>query len=258
MIKEEWFEPQPTLIICGAGHVATELAKIASCLDFHIKVIDDREEFANKERLPWADEVVCDSFANLEKYFVEHGYYVVVTRGHQADFECVEKILSSSYNYLGMIGSRMKVKTTFENLRKTGFAEMQIQTIHAPIGLSIGASTPAEIAISILAEIIQEKNRRYSSFVSRELLNVKEKGTLCIIVEKKGSSPRGSGSMMYVAEDRIYDSIGGGAVEFAAIQDAKSIDKITIKEYHLNNSESAKLGMICGGSNKVLFIPLHS
>lgn len=256
VIEKSWFEPQPALVVCGAGHVATELVKIATCLDFYIKVVDDREEFANKERLPWADEVICDSFDNLERHLEDSGYYVVVTRGHKADLECVKIILSGSYHYLGMIGSKKKVRTTFESLREAGYREAQIQTIHAPIGLSIGANTPAEIAVSILAEIIQEKNKTYNSFVSRELLEVKEKGTLCIIIEKKGSSPRGIGSMMFVTENRTYDSIGGGSIEFHVIEDARNAESIFMKEYQLHNGESEKLGMICGGSNKVLFIPL--
>ena len=256
LIKEEWFEPQPELIICGAGHVARELAKIASCLDFHIKVIDDREEFANKDNIPWADEVICDSFEHLEKHLDNHGYYVVVTRGHQADFECVNTIMKYSYQYLGMIGSKKKVAASVELLRQAGISEEKIATLHAPIGLDIKANTPAEIAISILAEIIMEKNKKCSSFVSRELLNVPEKGTLCIIVEKKGSAPRGTGSMMFVTENRTIDSIGGGPVEAAAIRDARNTEGVVVRDYHLNNTESAELGMICGGSNKVLFIPI--
>lgn len=258
MIKKEWFASQPKLVVCGGGHVAKELVMMASCLDFYIKVIDDREEFANKERFPMADEVICDSFDNLSKYLEPNGYYVVVTRGHKADYECVKMILNSaSYEYLGMIGSKLKVKTCFERLTEEGYCEEQINSIFAPIGLKIKANTPAEIALSILAEIIQEKNSRYSSYVSRELLEVQEPGVLCIIIEKTGSSPRGEGSMMFVSETgNVIDTIGGGTVEFAAIQDAKKITEVTVKEYHLNNQDSERLGMICGGSNKVLFVPL--
>jgi xanthine dehydrogenase accessory factor len=149
------------------------------------------------------------------------------------------------------------VAATFDKLRAESVEEDKIKTIHAPIGLDIKARTPAEIAISILAEIIQEKNRRYLSFVSRELLNVREKGVLCIITEKKGSAPRGAGSMMFVGENGTIDTIGGGAIEMAAIKDAKNITKAVEKEYLLDSSESAQLGMICGGSNKVLFVPIN-
>lgn len=256
LIKEEWFHTQPELIICGGGHVSYDLVKMASCLDFRIKVIDDREEFANRERFALADEVICDSFENLKNYMEKDAYYIVVTRGHKDDFNCVSTILGDSYQYLGMIGSKAKVKTTFDNLRAAGVSEEFIETIHAPIGLKIGAKTPAEIAVSILAEIIQVKNEKSTSFVSRELSGMKEPGVLCIIIEKTGSAPRGEGSMMFVTDEKIIDTIGGGAIEFAVINDARTLKEVTIKEYSLDNSEARSLGMICGGRNKVLFVPL--
>ena len=256
LIKEEWFEPQPQLIVCGGGHVSKDLVQMASCLDFKVKVIDDRVEFANQGRFPTAAEVICDSFGNLEKYLEPNAYYVVVTREHKDDFTCVKQILTKPYRYLGMIGSKGKVQRTFDNLRNAGVSEEEIETIFAPIGLKIHAVTPAEIAVSILAEIILEKNKKHAASVSRELLNAKEKGVLCIIIEKTGSSPRGVGSMMFVTSEKVYDSIGGGSVEFAAIDDAKECNHVMIKEYDLNNKEPGNLGMICGGKNKVLFIPI--
>ena len=256
LIREEWFEPQPQLIVCGGGHVSKDLVHMASCLDFKVKVIDDRADFVNAERFPTAEEVICDSFDNLYKYLEENAYYVVVTREHKDDFNCVKQILTKPYRYLGMIGSKGKVERTFDNLRNAGVSEAEIASIFAPIGLRIHAVTPAEIAVSILAEIIQEKNKKHAASVSRELLQAKEKGVLCIIIEKQGSSPRGVGSMMLVTSDKVYDSIGGGAVEFAAIDDARTCEHVMIKDYCLNNKEAGNLGMICGGSNKVLFIPV--
>ena len=257
LLREEWFESRPKLVICGAGHVAYDLAKIASCLDFYIKIIDDRAEFASRERFPFADEVICDSFENLEKHLEKSAFNVVVTRGHKADYDCVKKILSVPYRYIGMIGSKLKVQKTFENLIAEGVSEEAVKTIHAPIGLAINAQTPAEIAISILAEIIQVKNRTQSACCSSQLLNVSEKGTLCVIIDKSGSAPRGIGSMMFVGKERIIDSIGGGPIELAAIEQAKNCDKVMIKKYDLSNQESEKLGMICGGTNTVLFVPIE-
>lgn len=256
LVKEEWFQTQPELMICGGGHVSCELVKMASCLDFKIKVMDDREEFANKERFPLADEVICDSFENIEKYIEDNSYFAVVTRGHKDDLNCVRAILKHSYQYLGMIGSKSKIKTTYDNLKKEGFTQEQIDTIYAPIGLNIGARTPAEIAVSILGEIIQIKNQRSTSFISRELENVKEEGMLCIIIEKTGSAPRGEGSMMFVTKTKTIDTIGGGAVEYAAIADARANNNVFIKDYSLHNRTAENLGMICGGENKVLFVPL--
>lgn len=257
LIKEEWFLPQPSLVVCGAGHVSRDLVKMASCLDFRIKVIDDRPEFANRERFPEADEVICAGFEHLEDYLEPNAYYVVVTRGHKDDFECVKTILSHSYQYLGMIGSKKKVAKTFENLREAGITEEKISSVFAPIGLDIKAVTPAEIGVSILAQIILEKNKKQSSWASRTLLETDKSGTLCIIIEKTGSSPRGVGSMMFVTESEIIDSIGGGAIEFSAIEDARTCDHVMVKEYALDNEKSRALGMICGGSNKVLFIPIE-
>ncbi len=256
ILKEEWFSTQPQLFVCGGGHVSNSLVQMASHLDFYIKVMDDRPEFANKERFPMAQEVICDTFDNLENYMEPNAYYAVISRGHKDDFECVKKILQKEHQYLGMIGSKLKVKATFEKLLQAGASQEQIDSIYAPIGLDIKAATPAEIAVSILAQMILVKNSKQCAYASRELLQVKEHGTLCIIIEKKGSSPRGVGSMMFVAEDRIIDSIGGGPVEYAVIQDARANQNVMVREYSLNNEESRKLGMICGGINKVLFIPV--
>ena len=257
VVKEEWFQTQPDLFICGGGHVSCELVKMAKALDFKVKVMDDREEFANPERFPMADEVICDSFEHLENYLLKDGYYAVVTRGHKDDLNCVRTILKHPYQYLGMIGSKSKIKTTYENLKKEGVTQEAIDTIYAPIGLNIGARTPAEIAVSILGEIIQVKNAKTTSFISREMANITKKGTLCIIIEKTGSSPRGEGSMMFVTETETIDTIGGGAVEYAAIEDARANKEgVFIKEYCLSNRTAENLGMICGGENKVLFVPL--
>ena len=179
VIRKEWFTPQPRLIICGGGHVAREVAALAAHLDFRVTVVDDRADLVTRERFPTADKIVCDSYENLESYFEDGACYVVVTPDHKADLLCVSKILPTEYAYLGMIGSKGKVAATFENLRKADFTEEQIGTIFAPIGLSIGAVTPAEIAFSILAQVIQEKNRSHAASADRELLEIKEKGVLC-------------------------------------------------------------------------------
>ncbi len=265
LLKREWFQRRPKLIICGGGHVSMELAKMAALLEFDIKVIDDREEFAHKERFPQAEEVICASFDHLEEYLEFGAFYCVVTRGHKDDFQCVKKILQKPYTYLGMIGSRLKVQKTFENLRAEGVSEEQINSICAPIGLPIKAVTPAEIAVSILAQMIQVKNETYTASASQQLLDVENHGILCVIIHKTGSSPRGVGSMMFVTEQGTIDSIGGGVVEFSVIKDAGELLKLrrtgtevmpVTKEYNLNNETSAALGMICGGSNEILFIPV--
>lgn len=256
LIREEWFHPQPQLIICGGGHVAKEVASLAAHLDFRVRVLDDREDLVTDERFPTADQVICDSYNNLESYLEPDAYYVVVTPDHKADLLCVSKILPTKYAYLGMIGSKKKVAATFENLRRANFTEEQIGTIFAPIGLSIGAVTPAEIAFSILAQVIQEKNKRHAASADRELLEVKEKGVLCVIIEKHGSAPRGVGSMMFVGEDKVIGSIGGGEPEYVAICQARECKSLTVNQYVLNNRGENGLDMICGGTIQVMFIPV--
>ena len=256
IIQEAWFHPQPRLIICGGGHVAKELAALAAHLDFRIKVIDDRADLANIERFPNVEQVICDSYHNLERYLEPNACYVVVTPDHKADLLCVSKILPTKYTYLGMIGSKKKVAATFENLRLAGFNDAQIETIFAPIGLSIGATTPAEIAVSILAQIIQEKSKHHIASADRSLLDTKEPGVLCVITQKEGSAPRGIGSMMFVGTDTVLGSIGGGEPEYLAICHAKESHSIITRQYELNRNQANGLDMICGGRIQVMFIPV--
>ncbi|MDO4600798.1 MAG: XdhC family protein [Eubacteriales bacterium] len=263
----EILEKNPHLVILGGGHVSCPVAHIAKMLGFHVTVMDDREEFLTKERFPDADECILGSFDEFgEKIPVyENAYYVVVTRGHQGDTLCARQILRRPYTYFGMIGSRTKVKLTREMLLSEGFEEKQLASIHAPIGLPIGGETPEEIAVSIMAEIVQIKNQfkrasndeRIEKAVSEGL-----HGTMLTIVRKSGSSPRGVGSKMFLdREGNLYGTIGGGSVEFQALchaekRNATNTGKLETIAYNLSQKESAdleNLGMICGGNVEVLF-----
>ncbi len=258
ILNPAWFEVKPKLVILGGGHVGKEIAKLGSYLDFEVSVIDDRAEFVTREAIPEADYLHYHEFDTVEEILPEtdNVFYVVVTRGHAADRVCVEKILNRNYAYLGMIGSRKKITATYEILREHGFTEEQIGSIHAPIGLEIGARTPEEIAVSVAAELILEKNKNMCSTLSEELAMTKENGILCIIVKKKGSSPRGEGSMMLVTENGTIGSIGGGILEQRVCKRAKEIEAIALEDYDLTNEESAAAGMICGGSNQILYIKI--
>ena len=139
---------------------------------------------------------------------------------------------------------------------KSGFTEEQIGTIFAPIGLPIGAVTPAEIAFSILSQIIQEKNKNHAASVDKALLEASEPGILCVIAEKSGSAPRGVGSMMFVGKDRILGTIGGSVPEYQAINHAKEKPEFSMQEYSLNRTGANGLDKICSGTIKVLFIPV--
>lgn len=256
VICKAWFCPQPWLVICGGGHVAREVAAMATHLDFRVRILDDRPEIMTPDRFPATVEVICDSYAHIGNYLESGACYVVVTPDHKADYQCVSTILGTDYLYLGMIGSRRKVAAATEKLREDGFTTEQIASVFAPIGLSINAVTPAEIAVSILAQIIQEKNKTHAASADRQLLELREPGTLCIIVEKHGSTPRGVGSMMFVGKDKIVGSIGGGEAEYLAISHVAETTSVTMREYHLNNKHADGLDMVCGGTIKVLFVPV--
>ena len=147
------------LYIFGAGHVSQVLSKIAKMVDFYVVVTDDREAFANAERFPEADEIIVDDFNSVfnRLSFTGKEFVVIVTRGHQHDLDVLNETLKMPVKYTGMIGSKRKVKMIMEHLRESGISEERIKAIHAPIGLDIGAKTPAEIAVSIVAELIKER-----------------------------------------------------------------------------------------------------
>ena len=148
------------LILCGGGHVSLQVAQIAQRLDFALAVIDDRPEFANPDRFPMA-RVLCMPF--LEALDQLGGgaqdYYVILTRGHVFDRTCLEWVLRHERAYVGMIGSRIKVAAVMTALEEAGWPRSVLEQVYSPIGLEIGAQTPAEIAVSIAAELIQVRAR---------------------------------------------------------------------------------------------------
>jgi len=156
----EPIEPSPELYVVGAGHVGFHLATLAHEVGFRVHVIDDREKFANRERFPHAVEVVA---SNIPEWLVRtplppHAYVVVVTRGHTNDLDAMRALAQSDLRYLGLIGSRAKVARIYEQLEAEGMPAHHLAQVHAPIGLDIGAVTPQEIAVSILAELIAVKH----------------------------------------------------------------------------------------------------
>jgi xanthine dehydrogenase accessory factor len=152
----EVVEPQPELVIVGAGHIAVPLARLGKMLGFEVTVLDDREKFANRERFPEADRVIAADFGpTLARLKITRGtYIVIVTRGHQYDEEALLQVIDSPAAYIGMIGSRRRVRAVADNLASVGVDRAKFERVRAPIGLEIGAQTPEEIAVSIIAEII--------------------------------------------------------------------------------------------------------
>ena len=148
--------PAPHLYIIGAGHVGWQVAQLAHTAGFRTHVIDDREKFANRERFPDADEVIVEPIGDWlhQAVLPPTAYAVIVTRGHQADLEAMRSLAARDLAYLGLIGSRAKVVRISQALVADGLPAECLERVHAPIGLDIGAVTPAEIAISIVAELV--------------------------------------------------------------------------------------------------------
>ncbi|MEW6732829.1 MAG: XdhC family protein [Acidobacteriota bacterium] len=158
----EILRPQPCLLICGAGHIARALTQLGLILGFRAIVIDDREEFANRSYFPDTRvELYAQPFTQaLATIKVSpHMAVVIVTRGHHYDEDCLRLLLNTTTHYIGMIGSRRRVAVVMERLHKEGYLPAQLARVRAPIGLDIGARTPEEIALTILAEIVLVRNR---------------------------------------------------------------------------------------------------
>lgn len=151
--------PEPTLIILGAGHVGKALSGVAKFAGFKVKVVDDRQEYANRENIPDADEVMVNDFRSVfPRLPAGRGTYIVIaTRGHNHDLDALKSALRTGANYIGLMGSRRKRALLFRTLKDEGFSPEDISRVITPVGLSIGSVTPEEIAISIMAQIIERR-----------------------------------------------------------------------------------------------------
>ena len=151
-----------TLCIYGAGHISQFISKAARTVDFNVIVMDDRAQFANRERFPEADEIIIDEFENVLTYGdpdVEV-YSVIVTRGHKHDALVLGEVLQRKNRYVGMIGSKRKINMVFDYLQQKGFDKALLKSVHAPIGLDINSETPQEIALSIVAELVKVRGEQ--------------------------------------------------------------------------------------------------
>ena len=167
---EVFLEPILTthLVICGAGHIGEALAALALPLDFRVTVIDDREQFLNEARFPGCNRLLGEFQTTLSAWRPPQGSFVaVVTRGHRFDQECLEWALGHDVRYLGLVGSRAKIRKILLRARERGFPEERLARVRSPIGLDIGAGTVEEIAVAVAAELVAV--RRRGPEVSREL-----------------------------------------------------------------------------------------
>jgi xanthine dehydrogenase accessory factor len=160
----ERIEPEPRIVVCGAGHVGASLAQLASFTGYRTTLIDDRSEFVTRERFP--DErilpVAATNWTAAVRKAIGNGRGVsvaVVTRGHNEDEECMQAIIATNADYVGLIGSKRRTNIVLDRLRQAGADEEWLKNVHAPIGLDIGAVTPEEVALAILSEIVAKRRR---------------------------------------------------------------------------------------------------
>lgn len=262
----EKFSGRSRLVVCGAGHVAIQVITLGKMLGFFVTVIEDRPMFCDRAQSAGADEVICDSFENgMER--IQGGrevYVVIVTREHRYDQFCLEQILKKTTAYVGMMGSKKRVALVKEQLAQKGVDHSALEAVHTPIGLSIGAQTPEEIAVSILAEIIQVKNSQkrtagYAGEILDGLLQAEREQLPCVmavITARKGSVPRTVGTKMLIYRDgRTVGTIGGGRMESeVATRAARMLEGREPAYQRITfdiTGKHAEEAMVCGGVAEV-------
>lgn len=168
------YKKKPKLIIVGGGHIGYAIYEQAVLLDFSIAIFEDREQFLNADRFPYADELVLGPVdKTLNDYNIdEHTYIIIVTRGHSYDETSLEQVVNTNAKYIGAMGSERKIITIMENLRKKGFKDEQLKKVYAPIGLDIASEQPSEIAMSILSEVMLIKNNGKSAHRKQKISNL--------------------------------------------------------------------------------------
>ncbi len=274
-ILTEPFFPEERLIILGGGHIALPLVEFAVKVGYSVTVVDDRLSFANIDRFPLARQVICAPFdqAIRRLTITDNDYVVIITRGHRHDQICLEQLLKGVRPfYTGMIGSRRRVGALKELLIRAGYDRELLEKVHSPIGLAIGAVTPEEIAVSIMAELIACKRlpkevnsgqphygrRSDMDFGVIRLLGEEndESKAVVTVMSTQGSVPRGAGVKMLVYPDgRIVGSIGGGCSEASVIGDARRIigtGTYEIKTVDMTGDVAEDEGMVCGGVMEVM------
>lgn len=257
----EFITQSYNVVVCGAGHISMPIIKMCKMLGLPVTVIDDRISFTNNAIKEGADKVICKPFAEaLSEIKGDTGtFFIIVTRGHRYDQESLKSIIEKENKYIGMIGSKLRVKKVLEYLEEEGVPREKLENVYTPIGLKIGAETPEEIAVSIMAQIIEVKNKKIgSSTYSDELIdgvlsdNYKDiPKALITLVSRKGSAPREVGTKMIVLKDgTMIGTIGGGCVEANIRQTAFSCidnNEIELVKVDMTGIEAEDDGMVCGG-----------
>lgn len=267
----EFIRQSYNVVVCGAGHISLSIIKLCKILDLPVTVIDDRLTFTNNAAKAGADSIICESFdVALNKLQSDKGtIFIIVTRGHRYDQTCLKNIIEKENAYIGMIGSKLRVKKVLDYLENEGVQREKLDAVYTPIGLKIGAETPAEIAVAIIAQIIEVKNKVMgSSTYNDELLNgiIDEEHmnipkAVVTIVSRKGSAPREVGTKMVVLKNgTMIGTIGGGCVEAELSQKAFSCienHKCELVKIDMTGSEVEDEGMVCGGIVEIFVEPIE-
>ena len=262
------FAPEHRLILLGGGHVAQALSRIAALTGWRVSVVDDREDFANSSCFPDAEKVICVDFPDAikELHITGNDYVCIMTYGHTCDVTCLRKILAGTFPcYLGLISSRRRIAGIIDMLKDEGFSSELLNKIHSPAGLNIGAQTPAEIAVSITAEMISE---RHSHSEIGECLNVtitnydalraaansKTPCVMILVLDTLGSVPVKSGALMFMmSSGSTYGTIGGGIAEYQALSHAQKLSGTGQTEIISVNLSKP----VCGGVMTILIEDLN-
>lgn len=259
----EVLNPDSKAIVFGAGHVSLPVIRLLKEIEMDITVYDDREGFDAWAYEAGADRVVIGNYDELTKNLQsdENTYFFIITQGHSSDEVCLENIIEKPFAYIGMIGSRHRVKHYHKRFLSKGFTEEQWQKIHTPIGIRIKAKTPFEIAISIIAEVIDIKNSIVTEkgYISDIVDIMKENPdgeyVMATVVERRGSAPRDLGAKMLVAPgDVFYGTVGGGKMERTVLNEAKEVMETGSPLFHyhdMTNVEAWETSSVCGGKMRV-------
>lgn len=262
------FLPLPRLIIVGGGHIGLALAPAALAAGFSVMVVDDRPEFAAADRFPGA-EVLCahpvDGLTRLQPGAAD--FIVIATRSHALDYLAAETALQWPVPYVGMIGSRRKAELMRQSLREGGVTPEGLMRLHLPVGLSIEAESPAEIAVSIVAELIAVRRSEPIAAGDPETLRVwlalaeglgrGEPCALATVVQVKGSTPRSAGARMLIwADGRYIGTIGGGRREAEIARQGR--DCIQSKQAFMYRADYVEeQDALCGGAALILVEPVR-
>lgn len=256
------------IVICGGGHVSIPVITLGVMMGCEVTVLEDRPLFADNARRAGATKVICAPFeegldqvkGNADTYFV------IVTRGHRYDQICLEKIARKEHAYIGMIGSRRRTTLVKQILEEKGIDKNVLDSVYTPIGLDIGAETPVEIAVAIMAEIIKVKNKKkrtcgYTKEIMQAVLDPdsgSESKVMATIVKRKGSAPQGVGiKMLVLRSGTCIGTIGGGCMEANIMQKALLMaagngPEAVICKVDMTGADAEEEGMVCGGVVSVL------